>query len=154
MLETEEETQARIERESATAMKAIQARNKNLERSYAAGDADSVVTVFAEDARQMPPNGPGVVGRDAMLEFWTQAMSWGQWNFTLDAQTVVANGPLAIEYGRYTQNFTPGPDAPNGVTAIAATGNYLVHWRKRGQEWFIVTDIANSDESLPTVANR
>ncbi len=72
----------------------------------------------------------------------------------LDAQTVVANGPLAIEYGRYTLSFTPGPDAPRGVTAIADTGNYLVHWRKQGREWLIVADIANRDEPLPTVANR
>ena len=58
--ETPEETKARIQQESAEVRKVIEAYNADVCRWYASGDIDSVVTVFAEDARQMPPNGPSI----------------------------------------------------------------------------------------------
>jgi len=146
--ETPEEIKARIKRESAQVRKVIESHNANLELWYAAGDIDSVVTVFAEDARQMPPNGVTQVGREAIREFWKQAVTWGKWNFSLKTVSVEANGPLAVELGRYTLNFTPGLAAPPGVTAIADTGNYVCQWRLENGKWLIVLDIVNRDQPL------
>lgn len=67
-VETPQETKARMERESAEVKKVIEAHNANLERWYAVGDIDSVVTVFAEDTRQMPPNGATSVGHKQIRE--------------------------------------------------------------------------------------
>lgn len=146
--ETSEETKARIKRESEEVRKVIESHNANLERWYAVGDIDSVATVFAEDGRQIPPNGVTHVGREAIREFWKQAVTWGKWNFSLKTVSVEANGPLAVELGRYTLNFTPGLETPPGVTAIADTGNYVCYWRLENGKWLIVLDIANRDQPL------
>ena len=146
--ETLEETKARIKRESAEVRKVIESHNAHLERWYATGDIDSVVTVFAEDARQIPPNGATLVGREAIREFWKQAVTWGKWNFSLKTVSVEANGPIAVELGRYALYFNPGPEAPPGITAIADTGNYVCQWRLDDGKWLIVIDIANRDQPL------
>ena len=91
--ETPEETKARIQQESADVREVIENHNANLNRWYASGDIDSVVTVFTEDARMMPPNGPTIEGREAIRGFWEQAVTWGQWDFNLNTVSVVANGP-------------------------------------------------------------
>ena len=146
--ETPEETKARIAKESSEVRKIIEFHNANLNRWYAEGKIDSVVTVFAEDARQIPPNGPALVGRQAILENWKQAVSIGKWEFSLKTQSVVANGPVAVERGRYTLQFTPGSGAPPNFGAFTDTGNYLCYWRKENGKWFVVDDIANRDEPL------
>jgi len=76
--ETAEETKARIQKESADVREVIESHNADLCRWYASGDIDSVVSVFAEDARQMPPNGPTIEGREAMRGFWKQAVTLGE----------------------------------------------------------------------------
>jgi SnoaL-like protein len=53
--------------------------NSNAARWYAAGDVDSVVSIFADDAWQMPPNNPPLVGRQAIRDFWRQAVQWCKW---------------------------------------------------------------------------
>jgi ketosteroid isomerase-like protein len=148
-LETPEETKARIQQESAEVRKVIEANNADLSRWYAIGDIDSVVTVFAEDARQMPPNGAALEGQEAIREFWKQAVTWGQWNFDLNTVSVIANGPIAVELGRYLIKFTPGPEALSGMTSYQDTGNYVCYWRlEEFGKWRIVYDIANRDKPL------
>ena len=58
----------------------IQRHNSNAERWYASGEIDSVASLFAEDAWQMPPNSPPLVGREAIRQFWRQAVKWGSGN--------------------------------------------------------------------------
>ena len=147
--ESPEETKTRIQQESADVRKVIEAINADLGRWYATGDIDSVATVFAEDARQMPPNGAAIEGREAMRAFWKQAVSWGIWNFNLKTVSVIANGPIAVELGRYSLKFTPGPDVPSGMTGYEDTGNYVCYWRLSDDgKWRVVYDIANRDQPL------
>jgi hypothetical protein len=65
--ETPEETKARIQQESADVREVIENHNANLNRWYASGDIDSVVTVFAEDARMMSSNFPAIEGDNGIL---------------------------------------------------------------------------------------
>lgn len=124
----------------------IERHNANLVRWYAAGDIDSVVSVFAEDAWQMPPNSPPLIGREAIREYWRQVVQWGQWTFELEAQDVQVSGAMAVERGKYVLEFTAGPKAPPGMASFEDRGNYLVHWRQESDgEWRIVADAPVSE---------
>jgi ketosteroid isomerase-like protein len=147
--ETAIAAKARIQRESAELRRVIEPYNADLGRYYASGDVDSIMSIFAEDARQMPPNGPALEGRGKMRAFWKQAFSWGHWNFALTTVSVVANGPLAVELGRYQLQFTPGPTAPSDMNASADTGNYVCYWRLDDDgKWRVVYDIATTDQPV------
>src|SRR6266849_2710646 len=84
----------------------IDAHNASVERWYLAGQIDSLANVFAEDVWQLPPNMAPVVGRDSLRAFWTNALTWGRWEFHLHTQDVVTSGQIAVERGRYTLQFT------------------------------------------------
>ena len=130
---------------------AIERQNATAIRSYTTGDLESLVSIFAADAWQMPPNRPALVGRPAIREFWAAAFSWGKWDFTLDTEAAAVSGPLAVERGKYVLRFTAGPDAPPGMTSFEDRGNYLVHWRREGDEqWLIVADAPVSELPLQT----
>ena len=127
----------------------INRHNANAVRWYAAGDIDSVAAIFAEDAWQMPPNNPPLVGRQAIRNFWRQAVQWGKWEFTLDAQRVDVSGPMAVERGKYVLRFTAGPGAPPGMASSEDRGNYLVHWRHEADgQWRVVGDAPVSELPL------
>lgn len=145
-LETPEETKARIQQESAEVRKVIEAHNADLCRWYASGDIDSVVTVFAEDARLMPSNVPAIEGREAVREFWKQAVTLGQWNFSLETVSVIANGPIAVELGRYTVQINARQELPPRIKAYDS-GDYVCYWRlEEDGKWRIVYDIPSSDQ--------
>ena len=97
----------------------IERHNANAVRWYAAGDVDSLVSIFAEDAWQMPPNNPALVGREAIRTYWREALAWGKWDFKLQVQKVDVSGPLAVERGKYILKFT------------AARGRHLACRRSR-----------------------
>ncbi|HET9582217.1 MAG TPA: DUF4440 domain-containing protein [Gemmatimonadota bacterium] len=129
----------------------IEAHNAKLEQWYAKGEIDSVATVFAEDAWQMPPNSPPLVGRVAIHDFWSRATGWGGWNFDLQTEDVVVAGPAAIERGSYSLEFAPNETAPEGMAPFRDTGNYIVYWRLDPHEgWRIVWDAPVSTQPLPT----
>ncbi|HVO46497.1 MAG TPA: DUF4440 domain-containing protein [Steroidobacteraceae bacterium] len=120
--------------------------NADAARWYASADTQSLGSLFTEDAWQMPPNSPPLVGREAILKFWQQATSWGKWDFTLQAQDVSVSGPMAVERGRYVLKFTPGVDAPKNMASFEDHGNYLVQWRKGADGvWRIAADAPVSE---------
>ena len=92
----------------------IEHHNADAARWYAAGQVDSLSTLFAEDVWQLPPNAVPLVGRQAVRDFWMQAVQWGRWSLSLRTQDVVVNGSLAVERGTYTLKFIAGPSAPPG----------------------------------------
>jgi uncharacterized protein (TIGR02246 family) len=133
----------------------IDRHNANLVRCYAAGDIDSVASVFAEDAWQMPPNNPPLIGREAIRGFWSQAVQWGKWEFNLQAQDVTVSGPIAVERGRYVLKFTAGRSAPPGMGSFEDRGNYLVHWRQETDgQWRVVADAPVSELPLQPPSNQ
>jgi uncharacterized protein (TIGR02246 family) len=130
----------------------IEGRNAEAVRSYADGDADALASLFSEDAWQMPPHLPAVVGRKAIREFWRAALQWGDWDFTLSTQTVEVSDPVAVERGKYVLRFEAGVGAPPGMKSFEDRGNYLVHWRNEGGDWLVAADAPVSELPLPGAA--
>jgi len=126
---------------------AIERQNSTAIRSYTTGDVESLVSIVAEDAWQMPPNRPALVGRAAIRDFWAAAFSWGKWDFTLDTEAVAVSGPLAVERGKYVLRFTASADAPSGMTSFEDRGNYLVHLEGEDR-WLVVADAPVSELPL------
>jgi uncharacterized protein (TIGR02246 family) len=133
----------------------IERHNSDAVRWYASGQTDSIASMFAEDAWQMPPNGPPLVGREAIRQFWSQAVKWGKWEFSLQTQDVSVSGPIAVERGKYEIRFATGPGAPPGMASFQDRGNYLVHWRReRDGEWRVVGDAPVSEVPPPAPPQR
>ena len=128
---------------------AIEQRNAQLERAYAAGDAGQVAAAFVTDGWQLPPNNAPLVGRAAIEAFWGRALSWGTWQFSLKTAAVTVSGSLAVERGHYQLKFTPGAGAAPGMAGFLDHGNYLVQWRHESDgEWRAVVDAPVSEVLL------
>jgi ketosteroid isomerase-like protein len=119
----------------------IEEQNKKIVRWYEAGNVDSIAEAFVDDCWQMPPHMEPIVGRKALHEFWSSAVQWGKWKFTLDTQEVAVSGSLAVERGKYVLRFTAGPMAPPGLKTTEDRGNYVVLWRREADNhWRVVWD--------------
>jgi len=128
----------------------IEARNAELERAYAAGDAATVAAAFAADAWQMPPNHAPLVGRPAIEAYWKSLLGLGRVQFSLKTQQVAVHGPLAVERGHYVLKFTAGAHAPPGLASFEDSGNYLVQWRHEPDgSWRAVADAPVSERPAP-----
>jgi ketosteroid isomerase-like protein len=131
---------------SAVVRATIQRHNSDMERWYASGDVDAAAGMFAEDAWQMPPNNPPLVGRDAIRAFWKQAFGWGKWQFSFRTEDVRTSGRLAVERGKYVLSFTAAAGAPPGMTSFTDHGNYVTYWREEPDgEWRAVWDAPVSE---------
>lgn len=146
--ETDSEINKRIENESLKAKESISDNNKQIEEWYKAKQADSLISYMANDIIQFPPNSKPLVGKDSIKNYWTQLFQFGNIDFSLQTQDVKANGPLAIEWGKYNLKFTPNEKSP--VPAFADSGNYLVYWCKINDKWKGVWDAPVSTVPLPS----
>jgi ketosteroid isomerase-like protein len=134
--------------DSAAVRHVIDSLNTRIEGWYAAGQADSIVAVFAQDAIQMPPNMTPVVGRDSLRAFWTNNLKTGKWDFDLSTDEVVVTDSLAVERGHYLLKVTAGPQAQ--YPSLSDQGNYLVVWRREDDgNWRVVWDAPVSTVPMP-----
>ncbi|HEV8357114.1 MAG TPA: nuclear transport factor 2 family protein [Gemmatimonadales bacterium] len=138
--ETPQQAQARIDSESAAAKQAIDSLDAEFAKHFNMGHADVVAAFYTEQAHLMRPNAPVAVGREAIKAALNEFVPMKP-ELKLTAQSVVANGPVAIEQGVYAMSFTP-PGAPGPINE---TGKYLVHWQLVDGKWLLAADIWNSD---------
>lgn len=134
---------------SASAKQAIDAANAQWPRLTSTGHADSLAEFFADDAVIMPPNMAPLRGKEAIRTFFATINTMDpKPTLTLRAGTVVANGPVAVETGRWHWQNAPGAQLPPGMPA-ADSGKYIVRWAEQNGKWVMVDDIWNSDLPLP-----
>lgn len=139
--ETPVQTATRMTRESAEATTTIRGLSQAFASLFSAGQWDSLAAMYTADAILMVPNAPQMAGRDAIRAgFAGMGGQMKSHTLTLHTDTVIANGPLAIEQGHYTDSGTTAA----GV-ATADTGKYLVQWWKTDSGWQLARDIFNSD---------
>ncbi|HEV7839817.1 MAG TPA: DUF4440 domain-containing protein [Gemmatimonadaceae bacterium] len=135
--------------DATAARHAIDSLNNRFATHVAAGQIDSVSSMFAQDVWQMPPNMAPLVGRDSVLRFWTNMTKAGKVEFDLKTQDVIAADSIAVERGTFTLRFAAGPGAP--MPSFVDRGNYVVVWRQEGDgQWRVVWDAPVSTVPMPT----
>jgi ketosteroid isomerase-like protein len=140
-----QQMQARIRAESDSMKTHFQAVAQRFGAWFGAGQADSLAATYAVNAHLMPPGMPAVVGRDSIRAWFAGYFSQGPaGELTLQVLDASANGPMAVERGRW--KIVP----PAGSPMTADSGKYLAHWHQiEGNRWQLVDDIWNSDVPPP-----
>ena len=135
---------------SADAKRAIDAADASWARLTAAGHADSLADMYHANGVMLPPNMPPVRGKAAIRAFMTtmSSMSSPPPVLRVWAESVWAQGPNALELGRWHFAFPANAKRPPGFPA-ADSGKYMVRWANENGRWVMVQDIWNSDVALP-----
>ncbi len=122
---------------------AIRAASAAFLAAYNSGDANAVLTHFADTAVVMPPNAPPLRGKDAIRQFVERGIAGAKANgitLTLESGSDVgATGDLGWHSGAYTVNK---------AGAVIDNGKYLETWRKSAGRWRIIRRIWSSDRPL------
>lgn len=145
--ESESEMQMRIDHESVKAKETISENNRQVGKWYKAKQIDSVLNDMAGNIIQFAPNNKPLMGKDSIKNYWNQLFQFGDIDFSLHTQEVKANGPMAIEWGKYELKFTPNEKSP--IPAFSDSGNYLTYWQKINNSWKAVWDAPVSSLPLP-----
>jgi ketosteroid isomerase-like protein len=120
--------------------------NQKIESFYKAQLIDSLALYFADNCIQMPPNNPPTVGLNAFKAAWQESFQYGDWIFNLETQEVKLSGPLVVERGTYTLDFTADDSSP--IPSFSDRGNYVVLWENIDGKWKIVWDAPVSEVPL------
>ena len=121
----------------AAARAGIESANREFSKGVAAHDAKTLALLYTEDAKLLPPNGPPVLGRDAIETFWGGFLELPIASLALETIDVHGDGDVVTEEGRYTLL-----DAQGGTVEAGKT---LVVWRKTDAGWRLHRDMWSSD---------
>lgn len=124
---------------------AIKQMARDFATAYAAGDADAIAAMYAEDAVLMPPGAPKQTGPAAIREYFASNTATSQAaGVTLvmnDDDVAGITGDIAWHSGSYLAKDASG--------AAVDSGHFMVVSRKADGKWLVVRDIWNSDRPPP-----
>lgn len=121
---------------------AIEAANARFMSAFRSGDAAAVAACYTPDAQLLPANSETVGGSDAIAKFWGGAMAMGIADVRLESTEVEAQGPLAVEVGRYSLAGADG--------GTLDQGKYVVVWhRDDAGAWRLHRDIWTTSRPAP-----
>ena len=109
--------------------------------AWAAGDAETIANQYTVDGMLLPPAGEPIVGRAAILEYWTPAIAALPGGGITSVESG-SNGDLAFERGTYTLETADGEAVDHG--------KFVVVWKLVDGSWKMHRDIWNS--SVPAEA--
>jgi ketosteroid isomerase-like protein len=114
----------------------LAAKATSWEEALNAGDVESLVAMYSEQAQLMPPNEAASQGHEAVRTAFGGMIDAG---LTGELKTTQArvSGNLGTRVGTYVLY---GPDG-----AEVDHGKYIETWEQTGGEWVITNDIWNSD---------
>ena len=126
---------------------ALKAATQTWLKAYNAGDADTIVALYADDAVLMPPHAGVANGKTAIREFIAKDSAGAKTagvKLMPGAATAGVSGDMGWESGSYTVTD------PSGQTVDS--GSYLSVSHKVNGKWLYIRDTYNSDRPLPSPA--
>lgn len=136
--ETPEQMAAREQAAADSARPLIEDVNARFVRYTNANQPESVATLYAANAKVMPPNMATAVGRDSIRALYA-ALGGGQIAATVTS--VASHGPLGVFSGTYEYAI---PAAP-GRAAMTDRGKFINHVHLMDGRWMVVETMWNSD---------
>lgn len=127
--------QAQHEDHAKAALKEMTPR---FQAAFNAGDGAAVAALYAEDAVVLPPNSAPIDGREAIETFWSAALESGM-TAELTVKNIYGMGDNAAEVGMFVITGADGSHLDHG--------HYTLVYKKIDGEWFIASDMYNSDMS-------
>ena len=110
-------------------------------KAYNAGDANSIVALYAEDAVVNGPGAPAARGQAAIREFFMKEVAAStSAGMTLNAGSTTdagVSGDLSWEWGTFTVTDKSGTTVDKG--------KYVTVYARKDGKWLITRDIWNSD---------
>ena len=147
--ETAQQMQARMDKDTDAFKQATAGIGRRWESWVAAGQADSIAGIFMDQGREMPPDGPAVVGRAAIRQFEAQNAAAFDGKLTIKSEAGMASGALGVERGSYTFQGKAKPGAPRGIPpTVTEEGKYLIHWHNVNGQWQVADIIWNTNRPM------
>ncbi len=150
--ETPAQRDARVQQETTAFTSFLETGVATYARLADAGKADSVAAMYTEQATYMPPNERPLTGRQAIQQRYRTQAGWGQWSRSITTTGSWANGDLAVARGRAVLKFTPGRNAPRGMTAMTDTAKWVARYQRVDDQWLLADLIWNSNRPMPQPA--
>ena len=100
-------------------------------------DPDAAIEYFTDDGVLIPPGVAPVVGRVALLDHLRAGSAIGDWDQSVERDSIFVRGDLGVERGRYRVALQ-GAD-------FVATGHYLIHWQRTDTGWRMATYMGSAD---------
>ena len=141
--ESPEAAQARMRSEVEAARPQIEAMMARYARGAAAGNADTMLAVYAPDAVVMAPNLPA----ENLDSLRARLGRIGPFQVSFATRNLTVNGDVAIERGVWEAVLSP----PGSQFAVARDGKYLAHWHRINGQWLMVEHIWNDDYPPPAM---
>jgi uncharacterized protein (TIGR02246 family) len=104
------------------------------------GDAAALASLYADDARSLPPGGPQLSGRSQIESYWRADIGGGGATTTLTPVDVVAQGDLLQVEGTYAVKGRDGGDL--------ASGQYQQLWTRTDGRWLVRREMWRIDPAL------
>ena len=132
-------------RDAITPEDAIRVASAEWDDAFNAGDLARLLELYTEQAVDMPPNLPVLEGKAAIeadLQYVLEEFDAHHETSIID---IKVDGDLAVERAAYTMELTP----KTGGDTMTEVGKHVVVRQQVGDEWKVLWEIWNQDESLP-----
>lgn len=116
----------------------IAALSDRWEQALNAGDVDTLVTLYADDARVLAPNAEMAVGKNAVRAAFGEMVAAGL-RGDLTVVDASSAGDLGYNVGTFVLQTADG--------SLVDRGKFVEIWQRIDGEWRITNDIWNSDGS-------
>ncbi len=120
------------------------ATNRQFEEAIARGDAAGCAAVYTDDAKILPPDSPGLTGKQAAQGLWQGILDMGVKGVSLQTLEMVEMGDQAVERGAATIDIQG-----EGGQTMQASAKFIVMWRRQADgTWKWHWDCFNFDAPM------